>query len=1313
MRYKKSKKSFDWYSLSQRYSIRKFHFGAASVLLGTILSVGTATTVSAEEPLVEASVGHSEVSSEESTAVLSPVSDANEATASAAVASPSERTAVLSYTVRYVDETGKVVYAVTKTTEVTTERSLAMTFVTEVADTDGLSAKGYELVDKTKGVRPQTVTEGADNVVEFAVKKVSEQPTQPETDKVDQPESAQPKTEASQSEASATTVEREIEIEEPFTAGRTTTQPVNDYLKGLSVEELGKLSVSDFENLQVTAEVIASLDAAQQRALTLSRAFQEYSRKRKEEIASGTSGFRYVQNGTESEKLFGYNLYDPVPYAGVPKDPTDNSLTFATFALTENQTIKYILSIDKTTNQYFITKYDSNNPGELERKYIPNPGLGNTGDIVRIGSVSVYFRDNRAGTAQQLRIVGNAAEDPERAGKKTFTFLYHTSLRSTENYTAAGTPIPRMVSQDVYFVEHKEGAPEDEDKTTWKQLRPKYTRTGVTYSTYTTEIVPIPGYEVYSTPYNNTGSLNEARTRARVGDVDIQTSNGYTATSVVISEDGTKVFTAVGPDGQRVGVYTNGRFTGEYSKAVGPQESVGFKTANGGNPQDFVNNYRVPSNPVVYTYKAKPQVATIRYAEVDDNGEEVVQIGGEDRVIGMAGTEIGYSTTDRINSLSNAYSLVLNGDGFTNRADRNFDDKVDEVLVEEEVYENGEKVKKYSLKEVPTQSYVVKLKRKNIGEIQTATITYVDVTNPADKKTLGEVDETHGRPGETSDYRTTDRINEYKLKGYKVVFNDYPETGVAFDNLRDENKDKATQKFTVELVEVMTEVTPNLDDPNNPVPNPNDPTNPLIPGDPIDPKQPGGPFWPTDGGLTRDDLVKEATRTIHYVYEKDGSTAAQDVTQKITYVRTATVNNATGKITYSPWRAVPTDTAPSVKSPVIAGYTIVDNVETVPSAVTTINEAGVISGLSDVTVKYREITEDTQFATITYKDITDKENPKTLGDVATVSGLVGETVSYSTADRIKELENQGYEVVTDGVPKPIVFDNQKDPSKTDPTQKFEVTLRHKVTTITPNTPEGEVPTPGQPINPSNPDGPKWPEEVSKVKLSVTRTIRYRYANDPDNDLNKVFEDVVQTVTYTRTVTVDHVTGDVTTTPWAPIGEETVPAVDSPEKAGYTRDKATVAAATPTTSGSGNDFTATLTDEKVLYTPEVLEKGSVKFVEVGTPEPKYQYNLTGKTGEAFKYDPEEKINEFKKAGYTVTNKDNYSPTGTFDNVPDNSQDFVYELTPRIEPVTPGDKPVPGKPVDPNDPNSPVWPKSVENLELTKTITRTITYVDNAG
>ena len=49
---KKSNQSFNWYGLKQRFSIRKYHFGAASVLIGTSLVFAGAPTAHANEQKV-------------------------------------------------------------------------------------------------------------------------------------------------------------------------------------------------------------------------------------------------------------------------------------------------------------------------------------------------------------------------------------------------------------------------------------------------------------------------------------------------------------------------------------------------------------------------------------------------------------------------------------------------------------------------------------------------------------------------------------------------------------------------------------------------------------------------------------------------------------------------------------------------------------------------------------------------------------------------------------------------------------------------------------------------------------------------------------------------------------------------------------------------------------------------------------------------------------------------------------------------------------------------------------------------------------
>ncbi|HEW9755960.1 TPA: G5 domain-containing protein [Streptococcus pneumoniae] len=92
------KKSFDWYSMQQRYSIRKYYFGAVSVLLGTALVLGAAAsvqTVQAEENKQETtnsiSVGRGEAATK-----LAEVSASNKEKTYAAptVANPVETTPV-------------------------------------------------------------------------------------------------------------------------------------------------------------------------------------------------------------------------------------------------------------------------------------------------------------------------------------------------------------------------------------------------------------------------------------------------------------------------------------------------------------------------------------------------------------------------------------------------------------------------------------------------------------------------------------------------------------------------------------------------------------------------------------------------------------------------------------------------------------------------------------------------------------------------------------------------------------------------------------------------------------------------------------------------------------------------------------------------------------------------------------------------------------------------------------------------------------------------------------------------------------------
>ena len=118
-----------------------------------------------------------------------------------------------------------------------------------------------------------------------------------------------------------------------------------------------------------------------------------------------------------------------------------------------------------------------------------------------------------------------------------------------------------------------------------------------------------------------------------------------------------------------------------------------------------------------------------------------------------------------------------------------------------------------------------------------------------------------------------------------------------------EGKKSTEAEVTVHVLDLIT-VDPTVT---------TDPTNPSTTA-PVSPKTADTPVKDGDenlgkypAGLTRNDLVKEVTRTIKYLKEEDADKAdatplyAEKV-QKVTYKRTATVNPQTGDVTYSDWQ---------------------------------------------------------------------------------------------------------------------------------------------------------------------------------------------------------------------------------------------------------------------------------------------------------------------------------------------------------------------------------------------------------------------------
>ncbi|WP_404274098.1 mucin-binding protein [Fructilactobacillus sanfranciscensis] len=527
---------------------------------------------------------------------------------------------------------------------------------------------------------------------------------------------------------------------------------------------------------------------------------------------------------------------------------------------------------------------------------------------------------------------------------------------------------------------------------------------------------------------------------------------------------------------------------------------------------------------------------------------------------------------------------------------------------------------------------------------QKGSVSYVDDTTGKTLKT----DSISGTTGSKSSYSTSGSIADYKKQGYELVTDGYP-ADLTFDN-----NDTTDQNFTVHLKHQLTSVNP---------------TNPQTPGKPVDPNNPDGPKYPD--GTAESDLVKTINRTIHYKYA-NGNEAAPDVVETTTFKRNASFDQVTGKVTYTNWNE-PTHSFNKVDSPVIKGYT--PNVNTVSSLTVKPDSKD-----SNVTVIYNA---DAEKAHVKYVD--SNQNDKVLkNDV--LSGRYGEKSDYSIQSSIAGLDKQGYELVTNNYPAGYVFGTDE------PT--YTVTLKHKVTDVTPNKP-GQ---PNQPVDPNNPDGPKYPDGTAESDLvkTVTRTIHYQYDNG-----KKVAPDAIETTTFKRNASFDQVTGKVTYTNWNE-ASHLFDKVDSPVIKGYTPKVNNVSSLTVNPDSKDSNVT-------VIYNADA-EKAHVKYVDSNQNDKVLKNDvLSGRYGEKSDYSIQSSIAGLDKQGYElVTN--NYPAGYVFGT---DEPTYTVTLKHKVTDVTPNKPGQPNQPVDPNNPDGPKYPDGTAESDLVKTVTRTIHYQYDNG
>ncbi|MEK2462119.1 MBG domain-containing protein [Lactobacillus gasseri] len=396
-------------------------------------------------------------------------------------------------------------------------------------------------------------------------------------------------------------------------------------------------------------------------------------------------------------------------------------------------------------------------------------------------------------------------------------------------------------------------------------------------------------------------------------------------------------------------------------------------------------------------------------------------------------------------------------------------------------------------------------------------------------------------------------------------------------------------------------------------------------------------------------LTADPTRTIVVT---DPSGKQTTVTQTVDFTRTATFDEVTGEITYSDWTSSEPAEWQAYTAPEVAGYTATSNVSAKPVTAETKNET--------VNISY---TANNQTGKISYVDSDGKEIDQT-----TISGKTGETV------KVTPEAPRGWQIVSgQDIPETVTMGANGGPTVV-------VKVAHSAITVTPETPEKDIPTGPVPGDPS-----KNYEKLASLTSTPTRTI---VVTDPSGKQTKV----TQTVNFTRTATFDEVTGEITYSDWTSSEPAEWSEYTAPEVAGYTA----------TSNVSVKPVTAETKNETVniSYTANT-QTGKITYVD-GDGKEVGQTTISGKTGETVKVTPEVPSGWRIVPGQDIPETITATATGVPTVVVK-----VERSTITVTPETP-EKDIPTGSV-PGDPS-----KNYEKLaSLTSTPTRTIVVTDPSG
>ncbi|WP_367126863.1 MucBP domain-containing protein [Streptococcus suis] len=982
---KAKKKSFNWYGMKQHFSIRKYHFGAASVLLGMSLVMGAgAQTVKAEE-----TAASSDATTASSTSVDSLNADAKESVAlPTETAASSERTVDISYIVKYVLEDGSVVSASVESVSTTTTEAIAKATATVTA----VVPEGYELASGESATVLHEVTENAENIVTVkVVKKVEATATvsTPTTTSTTVATASSTTTAATSTTPTtpATVEEAKTVLEQVTSEAEVLANEANRLVAADSTNEALKTAVAATKLAATEATAVlndsaatlesvnAQINAVRSNVEALALELRKFLGSDVIEVALNTS----VTSGLKVGEGEGILVEKGTTATPSMDDPNGAGI--------KPHTLRTGVTATTEAGWYTFDSYDLN-----------SYNVNMAGSIFNGTALNAYIRFSLDSNPNTQTVLAELVSKTDGQVLEKHTVETDTSVVFT---------YPKTINANNENIKLSYETQNAVDGSTYGNLRFIGDTTG---SIYNNTILPV--YQINTTTYK----VEDGRILATY---NLQTIGGQTVTSSGQREFAGYEFVEkiVEPaqGGYPVGtVYVAGKVNTATDKSNTIQYKVirtivsnteyvheiyvldptytGTVDWDGLDTRGFfklleTSHLSYTPDRVSYDYNTNATISA-NYTVDPDSGYMVFAEsplnakGSKYRVVAQ------WSGTDA----TGPYGRIFIGSQVWTKANTGADTPFAWQSVNGSYIDLGyapygiqQTLRGASTPAALTTTYVYRALN------QEAIIRY-QVEGATDY--LEDSGILTGGSGTDINYSTEETINKYKKLGYELVSDNFTTSGG-----QDYDSDTAVlQEFLVVIKPRVVDVPKGV-----------------VPGEPVDPTDPNSPVWPDT--VKNQETTQEVTRTVEYKYE-DGTPVRVDAsgnilpkdstegtplvkTQTVTFTRPAQVNLVTGEVTYGEWSADSTDVLSGNLIPEITDYTATRT--TLEGA-----DAPMTETVTDKTVA----ATDADINEVVYF----KENPK-YGDVVvnyvntdgkviatpvvdTNDALVG--TDYSTADRVPE-----------------------------------------------------------------------------------------------------------------------------------------------------------------------------------------------------------------------------------------------------------------------------------------------------------------------